>query len=119
MAKKKSFTASDNPALSFISQETIDRVDRTDTPAEPEEQSPVLPTVRKKPPEGYKYNTELIETKSRRVQSLILPSVYNDAKALSSELGISLNDFINKAIAEATYNNYVTDLIKLEIEREK
>lgn len=112
MAKKKSFTATDNPALSFISKETIAKVD---SPAEPE----ALPTVREKAPEGYKYNPEFIEKKSRRVQSLILPSLYNDAKALSSELGISLNDFINKALAEATYNQYVTDLVKLDIEREK
>ena len=112
---KKSFTATANPALSFISQESIDKVDRE---VQPEAEAPRT-TARKKAPEGYKYNPEFIETKSRRVQSLILPSLYNDAKALSSELGISLNDFINKAIAEATYNNYVTDLIKLEIEREK
>lgn len=105
MATKKSFKT--NPALSFISQESIDKVERTEI-------KPATP-VAKKPPEGYKYNPEYIETKSRRVQSLIQPTLYNDAKAVSSELGLSFNEFLNKALHEATYNDYVQSLIKKDL----
>lgn len=106
MATKKSFIKA-NPALSFISQESIDKVEQPET-------QPAT-TATKKPPEGYKYNPEFIEKKSRRVQSLIQPSLYNDAKAVSSELGLSFNDFLNKALHEATYNDYVQGLIKKDL----
>lgn len=104
MATKKSFK---NPALSFISQESIDKVEQPET-------TPTTPAT-KKPPEGYKYNPEFIETKSRRVQALIQPTLYGDAKAVSSELGLSFNEFLNKALQEATYNDYVQGLIKKEL----
>ena len=106
MATKKSFKA--NPALSFISQESIDKVEQP-------ESTPSIP-ARKKAPAGYKPNPEYIETKSKRVQILVQPSLYADAKALSSELGISLNDFIHRAIQEATYSEYVREQIKKDIE---
>ena len=105
MATKKSFKT--NPTLSFISQESIDKVERTEI-------KPATP-VAKKPPEGDKYTPAYIETKSRRVQSLIQPTLYNDAKAVSSELGLSFNEFLNKALHEATYNDYVQSLIKKDL----
>jgi hypothetical protein len=108
MATKKSFKT--NPALSFISQESIDKVEQP-------ESSPSTAPARKKAPAGYKPNPEFIETKSKRVQILVQPSLYRDAKALSSELGISLNDFIHRAIQEATYSEYVQQQIKKDLER--
>lgn len=98
-----------NPAMSFISQETIDKVDGSEGKAP-------APTGSKKIPEGYKINPEFIETKSKRVQLLMQPSLHKDAKAISDQLGISLNDFIHRAIQEATYNQYVTERITKDVE---
>lgn len=104
---KKSFISRDNPAMNFISQATIDRVDgKTED---------TTPTGAKKAPEGYKANPEYIETKSKRVQILVQPSLHREAKAVSEELGVSLNDFIHRAIQEATYNDYVRGLIEKDI----
>lgn len=107
MAKNnKSFTTHNNPAMDFISKESIEAVD-----GKPEGKA-TAPTGTRKAPEGYKPNPEYIETKSRRLQLLIQPSLHAEAKAVSEELGISLNDFIHRAIQEATYNDYVRGLIE-------
>lgn len=102
---KKGFKG--NAAMSFISQESIDAVDssaKTKT-------APAAPAAKSKAPKGYKPNPEYIETKSKRVQILMQPSLHKAAKAVSAELGLSLNDFIHRAIQEATYNEYVRGLI--------
>ena len=90
MAKKKDFTA--NPAMSFISQESIDKVDGKPAPK---------PRGKKKEaPAGYKPNPEYIETKSKRVQILIQPSVHEAVKAKAKAEGISTNEAINEALRE-------------------
>ena len=111
----KSFKANDNPAMSFISKESIEAVD-----GKPEqEERATIPTGRKtspkKAPEGYKLNPEYIETKSKRYQILIQPSLHKEAKTISEELGISLNDFIHRAIQEAVYNDSVRELIENDV----
>lgn len=89
MAKTgKSFKG--NPAMSFISQESIDKVDG----------KPAKTTG--KAPEGYKLNPEYIETKSKRVQLLVQPSVYEEVKAKAKAKGISTNEAINEALREYT-----------------
>ena len=105
---KKDFKA--NPAMNFISQASIDAVDG--------KQEGTTPATTKKPPEGYKVNPLYIETKTRRVQILIQPSVYGDAKKTSEELGVSLNDFINRALALATRNEVVRELIEKDVRGE-
>lgn len=95
-----------NPAMSFISQASIDAVD-----GKPESTTP----TGNKPPEGYKLNPLYVETKSRRVQILVQPSVYADVRKTAEELGISPNDFINRALALATRNANVRDLLEKEI----
>lgn len=100
---KKDFKG--NPAMSFISQESIDKVE-----GKPESTPSATGTA--KAPEGYRINPLYIETKSKRVQVLIQPSLHKEAKAISEELGISLNEFINRAVHEATYNGSVRELIK-------
>lgn len=105
---KKSFINTDNPALNFISKASIDKVDGGD--------SITTSTGKRKAPEGYKLNHEYIETKSKRVQILVQPSLYKDAKAISEELEISLNDFIHRAIQEATYNETTREHIEESIE---
>lgn len=96
MAKSKSFRSDTNPAMSFISQESIDKVDGT-------EEGATTPTGgKKKAPEGYKPNPEYIETKSKRVQLLVQPSVYEAVKAKAKARGISTNEAINEALREYT-----------------
>lgn len=102
---KKTFINKDNPVMNFISQPSIDAVDGK------------KPAGNRKAPEGYKLNPEFIETRSKRVQILIQPSLHREAKRASEELGISLNDFIHRAIEEATYSEYVREQIKKDIER--
>lgn len=107
---KKDFKG--NPAMSFISPESIAKVDGIQAA---ESITPKGGT--RKAPEGYKPNAEYIELKSRRVQILVQPTLHKDAKAAAARLGISLNDFIHRAVQEATYNSTVQDQIKKEIER--
>lgn len=112
---KKSFKT--NPAMNFISPETIEKVD-----SEPDRQGtpePAVHSASKKTPAGYKLNPEYIETKSRRVQILMQPSLYAGAKEACSELGISLNEFIHRAIQEAVYNDYVRGLIASDVKGEE
>ncbi len=80
---KKDFTASGNSALSFISQESIDRAEAKTKPREAKKPSPK-------------------EIKSRRVQILIQPSVYDAIKAKAEEEGISTNEAIIQAMKEYT-----------------
>lgn len=81
----------DNPALSFI----------TATKEEKVKTAPVNETVRSsKAPDGYKLNPEYIETKSKRVQLLLQPSVVDAIKALAKEKGLSMNEAVNEAIKE-------------------
>ena len=113
---KKSFKT--NPAMNFISTETIERVDGT-----PDSQATATTAIhstgKKKAPTGYKPNPEYIETKSKRVQILVQPSLYADAKAVCEELGISLNDFIHRSIHEAVYNEHVLGLITRDVRGEE
>lgn len=96
MAKSsKSFKSDTNPAMSFISQESIDKVDG-------KQEGATTPTGSKKAPEGYKPNPEFIETKSKRVQLLVQPSVYEAVKAKAKAKGISTNEAINEALREYT-----------------
>lgn len=82
MAKKKSFK--DNPALQFIStpdpeQLTIDKA-----------------------PEGYKTNPLYIETKSRRLQLILQPSLYERVKAKAEASGLSVNEYAHQILDKAT-----------------
>lgn len=85
MAAKKSFKDNINPALQFIS-----------IPEEkPEQAEP------EKAPEGYKVNPAYIETKSKRVQLLMQPSLHQKLKSKAVAEGKSLNDLIHIILEEA------------------
>lgn len=95
MAKSKSFKSDTNPAMSFISQESIDKVDGT-------EEGATTPTGgKKKAPEGYKPNPEYIETKSVRLQLLIQPSLKAKLKEKAQAEGTSVNDLVNCLLWDA------------------
>ena len=80
--QKKAITS--NPALQFIST----------TEAEPT-------PARSAAPEGYKLNPLYIEKRTKRIQLVLQPSLYEKAKAAADKRGLSFNEFINQAI-EAT-----------------
>ena len=86
---KKDFKR-DNPALAFI------------TVPEEEPTAPELPTVEQvgKPPKGYKVNPIYVETKSKRVQLLMQPSVVDAAKKYAAAQGLSMNELVAIALKE-------------------
>jgi hypothetical protein len=91
MAQKKSFKADLNPAMQFIS-----------TPAEETATGAgegVAST--KDAPEGYKVNPLYIEKRSKRLQLLVQPSLYDKVKAQAETEGCSVNDYIHRVLEEA------------------
>lgn len=89
---KKSFKDSINPAMSFISQERIDR-------AEGETTAKAKRTA--KAPEGYKLNPLYIETKSERLQLLVQPSLKAKLKEKARQEGTSVNDLVHSILEKA------------------
>lgn len=75
---KKSFK--DNPALQFISQPD-------------EDTKPVI-----EPKQGYKLNPLYIETKTRRLQLIVKPSVYEKIKAKATQKKVSVNEYIHQLL---------------------
>lgn len=90
MAQKKSFKAElANPAMQFIS-----------TTAQ-EESEKRTPTATAHAPEGYRLNPLYIEKRSKRLQLLVQPSLYETIKAKADAEGSSVNDFIHRVLEEA------------------
>lgn len=87
MAKK---TFKDNPALQFISTAGEETEERRTEP------SPA------KAPEGYKLNPLYVETKSRRLQLVLQPSLYERVKARAKASGLSVNEYCHQLLDEAT-----------------
>lgn len=52
-------------------------------------------------PEGYKVNPLYIEKRSKRLQLLVQPSLYDKIKAKADVEGCSVNDFIHRVLEEA------------------
>lgn len=131
MGKNKDFKAKSNPTMSFIgtgdkeekkpATKTIKVEQKIEKKTEPTRivVKEKKPTGKAKAPEGYKPNPEYIETKSKRVQILLQPSLHEEVKTISKSLGISVNDFIHRAIHEASYNDYVRGLIEKDIKEER
>lgn len=73
---KKSFKQQINPAMQFISpqEETVKTTDA---------------------PEGYKVNPLYVEIKSRRLQLLVQPSLYERIKAKATAQGKSVNELVH------------------------
>ena len=79
---KKSFK--NNPAFQFISE--VDKEDGVITENKPE------------PKEGYKLNPLYIETKTRRLQLIVKPSVYEKIKAKAVQKKVSVNEYIHQLL---------------------
>lgn len=93
---KKDFKG-DNPALAFI---TVP--EEEPTTLAPTETAPELPVSDQtgKPPKGYKLDPRYIETKSRRVQLLMQPSIVDAAKKYATAQGLSMNELVALALKE-------------------
>lgn len=87
MAQKKSFKADLNPAMQFISTPTEDERETT--------------TATASTPEGYKVNPLYIEKRSKRLQLLVQPSLYDKIKAQADAEGCSVNDLIHRVLEDA------------------
>lgn len=90
MTKK---TFKDNPALQFIS-----------TAKEEEQevkQKHKVPTTAKAP-EGYKLNPLYVEVKSRRLQLILQPSLFDRVKREAEKSGLSVNEYVHRILDEAT-----------------
>ena len=86
MAQKKSFKEDINPAIRFISPPAVD------TSANKEQRSA---------PEGYKLNPLYLETKSRRLQLLLQPSLHEKIKAKAQREEKSVNEFVHLILENA------------------
>lgn len=54
-----------------------------------------------KPPEGFKVNPLYVETKSRRLQLLVQPSLYEKMKTRATAEGFSVNELVHSILEEA------------------
>ena len=82
---KKDFSSIATPALQFISNQDTEQPKKEKDTA----------------PEGYKVNPAYIEKKSRRLQLLMQPSLYNLLKTRAVEEGTSVNNLIHELLEEA------------------
>ena len=89
MAQKKSFK--DNPALQFISMPQTQIEEK-----HIEEKKPEADTTEESVP--MKLNPLYIETKSRRLQLLVQPSLHKKLKLHSTTLGISVNELVHSVL---------------------
>ena len=90
MASKKSFKDSmENPAELFITK-----------PAQPA-QTEKLQGTAPKAPEGFKPNYLYIETRSKRLQLLVQPSLLEKLKAKAQSEGRSVNDVVHLILEDA------------------
>lgn len=92
MAQKKSFKADLNPAMQFISTPAEENVTKEEAPAI---------TTTSPAPDGYKVNPLYIETKSKRLQLLIQPSLLEKLKGKAKADGRSVNDLVHSILEEA------------------
>lgn len=92
MSGKKSFTTQQNPALAFISAQ--------EPPKAPEAQHTTHAKTTDAP-DGYKVNPLYVETKSRRLQLLVQPSLYDAIKARATAEGQSVNELVHSILEAA------------------
>lgn len=95
MAKK---TFKDNPALQFISSKGAEE----EAPTQEAQPEALPPIGHGKPPKGYKLNPLYVEVKSKRVQLILQPSLVERVKAKAAENGLSVNEYISRALDKAT-----------------
>lgn len=103
MAGKKNFTAQQNPALAFISaQEPESKAEEKPRYQQKEPDASNAASIKTTDaPEGFKANPLFVETKSRRMQLLVQPSLHNAIKAKAMAEGQSVNEFVHSILEAA------------------
>lgn len=91
---KKTFIDGMNPAEFFITKPEEEPVEKKQTKKKPA-------TAPEKAPEGYKPNYLYIETKSKRLQLLVQPSLLEKLKKKADAEGRSVNDLVHTILEEA------------------
>ena len=94
---KKSFKDDLNPAMNFITPDSKKQAEKTS----PEGKIKNITEIRNNAPEGYKVNPLYIETRSKRLQILIQPSIYEKIKDRAATEGVSVNEVINSIFIKA------------------
>lgn len=89
---KKTFKNDIDPAMNFISKESIEKA---------EAETPTAIKRPAKPPEGFKFNPLYIETRSRRLQLLVQPSLYETLKKKAQAERTSVNELVNIILQDA------------------
>ena len=91
--KKKSFMGDLSPAMQFISTPAEAEQETTaSAPAPAQEEQAGTPAT---PPPGYKVNPLYVETKSRRLQMLIQPSLHARIQKCAKQERRSVNDMMH------------------------
>ncbi len=86
----------DNPTMAFISEESINE-------AEKQNHEIKINTISlEAPPKGYKINPLYIETKTKRVQLVLQPTLYKKIRTESKKAGLSLNEYAHRVFEAAT-----------------
>lgn len=88
MARKKSFK--DNPALQFITSQPAEEVQPSPSTTEQNTGVPMKP------------NPIYIETRSKRLNLLVQPSLHTKLKNMAKAQDVSINELIHKALEEYT-----------------
>ena len=110
MAGKKSFTAQQNPALTFISVQESEpirdamKAESVDSFQKQDETTAYASSAHAKQagsPEVFKVNPIYVETKSRRMQLLVQPSLYEAIKAMATAESVSVNELIHTILERA------------------
>lgn len=91
---KKSFKDIQGAAAMFISDPA------PAVPAEPAAPAQAT-TGTVTPPQGYRVNHAVIETKSKRVQLLMQPTLHARIKAAADAQGLSFNDLVHRILEDA------------------
>lgn len=94
---KKSFRDDLNPAMNFITPDSKKKAENTSS----EGKIKNITEIRNNAPEGYKVNPLYIETRSKRLQILIQPSIYEKIKSRADSEGVSVNEVINSIFIKA------------------
>ena len=80
---------------------TQDEINKVFHEEEEVTQEQKVPTTAKAP-EGYKLNTLYVETKTKRLQLVLQPSLFNRVKKGAKQAGLSVNEYVHRILDEAT-----------------
>ena len=103
---RKSFTDA-NPAMAFISTAKEQEDFASTQPTKEELEAKLDPKPLNKVSNGVpmKKNPEYLETKSKRVQMLMQPSLYNSIKEEAEKEGISVNEMMHTILKNHVEQN--------------